>query len=151
MLCILSEPVEHIEPVVVDLSGDELDTAPIMLAVWGSTSHWVGQGGPRNELQAGEHTATVRGRFLRIASFENENREKENGQRQAWVTDEHTVPNKFDSGGSMFIFDEEGNITLLGIIATYSGGSWIGRYAEDDGFPIGVAVEGGDALMEALD
>ncbi|XAM01298.1 trypsin-like serine protease [Phycisphaeraceae bacterium D3-23] len=151
MLCILRDPVEHITPVSLDLSGEEFDASKVMLAAWGSTSNWVGQGGPRTELRAGQHTATVRGAFLRLASFDNENREKANGQRQAYITDENTVPNKFDSGGSMFVVDDEDNVLLAGIIATYSGGTWLGRYAEDAAFPLGVAVEGAEALEEALD
>ncbi|MFI4862265.1 MAG: hypothetical protein ACIAXF_16495 [Phycisphaerales bacterium JB063] len=151
MLCILREPVEHITPVALDLSGEEFESSPIMLAAWGSTSNWVGLSGPRTELRAGQHTATVRGGFLRLASFETENREKPNGQRQAYIVDEHTVPNMFDSGGSMFVVDDEGNVMLAGIIATYAGGAWIGRYAEDERFPLGVAAEGADALEAALD
>ncbi|MEM9413946.1 MAG: trypsin-like serine protease [Planctomycetota bacterium] len=151
MLCILRDPVEHITPVTMDLSGEAFESSKVILAAWGSTAHWVGQGWPRTQLRFGEHTATVRGGSVRLASFENENREKPNGQRQAYITDENTVPNKFDSGGSMFVIDDQDNLLLAGIIATHTRGTWLGRYAEAEAFPLKVAAQGAEALEAALD
>lgn len=149
MLCVLSEPVEHIEPVRVDLTGEGFERRRIVLAGWGSESHWQGVGGPRRGLTVGEHTASVRGQSVALASFETEPRENPEGERAAYIIDPNAVPNLYDSGGSMFI-EEDGDLFLVGIIATYSAGTWVGQYVDDEAFPVRAACQGADALLEAL-
>lgn len=150
MLCILREPVEHIEPVQVDLSGDTHRETPVVLAGWGSTSVWRGNPGPRIELRVGENACRVGNGRATVLHYETEPREKPNGTMSAVITEERAVPNLYDSGGSIFIEDDEGNIRLVGIITTYSGGPWVGPYADNERFPLGAAVQGSDALLDAL-
>jgi hypothetical protein len=151
MLCILREPVEHIRPVELDLSDEASDEAGVVFAAWGSTSNWQGNGGPRHELRVGTNTARIGRGMVSLLAYETEARRKRNGDQGRYITDEHTVPNMFDSGGSIFREDDEGRVRLIGIIATYGGGTWLARYAEDERFPLVAATRGADALREALD
>lgn len=151
MLCILREPVEHIQPAELDFSEETHDETGVVFAAWGSTSNWQGNGGPRHELRVGTNTARIGRGSVALLAYETEAREKRNGEQGRYITDERTVPNMFDSGGSIFREDGEGNVYLIGIISTYGGGTWLARFAEDERFPLGVATQGADALMEALD
>ena len=149
-LGILSKPVDHIEPVKV-LLDDEVKVSKrrCMLAGWGSESLWRGNAGPRKGLRIGENTATRNGGFLRIDSYKVELREKADGSKAAYVIDENAVVNMHDSGGSVFLFDEDDKPILAGIISTYSGGSYLPQANTDD-FPIEAATKGGRELMKVI-
>ncbi|MEM1353512.1 MAG: hypothetical protein AAGC44_02245 [Planctomycetota bacterium] len=148
-LGILEEPVEHIQPVKLWLDGPPLRNRRAVLAGWGSVSPWQGKGGPRPGLRMGENAVSSRGTFLAIDSRRTEMRENEQGQRKAYYIDENAGVNMHDSGGSMFIFDDGGHPILMGIIATYSGGTYL-PMAQEAGFPIEASVRGGAALLEAV-
>ncbi|MGB1125618.1 MAG: trypsin-like serine protease [Phycisphaeraceae bacterium] len=149
-LGILSKPVEHIEPVRV-LLDDDLDVSKrrCMLAGWGSESPWRGAKGPRKGLRVGGNTATRNGGFLRVDSYKVELREKADGSRAAYIVEKNAVPNMHDSGGSIFLLDDEDKPVLAGIISTYSGGMYLPQ-ANTDEFPIEAAVKGGRELMKAI-
>jgi len=148
-LGILEEPVTHIQPVKLLLDSQPVHNRRAMLAGWGSESRWQGNGGPRPGLRIGENTVSSRGSFIALDSARTELRENEKGERKAYFIDERTVINMHDSGGSIFVFDEEDKPVLTGIIATYSGGTWLPAAAEA-GFPLEAATQGGAALLRAI-
>ncbi|MGB0766124.1 MAG: trypsin-like serine protease [Phycisphaeraceae bacterium] len=150
-LGILSKPVEHIQPVRVLLDRQEpVANHRAMLAGWGSESLWKSVPGPRRGLRVGENTVSARGSMLRVDSYLTEVRENSQGQRKTYIVDEHAVPNMHDSGGSIFLLDEEGRPTLAGIISTYSGGTYLPP-AVKAGFPLEAATQGGRSLVKAAD
>lgn len=149
-LGILSKPVEHIEPVQVLLDDAQVFSGRrCMLAAWGSESPWRGGKVPRHGLKIGENTVTRNGGFLRVDSYKTEPREDKDGKINAYIIDENAVPNMHDSGGSMFLFDEDGKPVLAGIISTYSGGPFLAS-AVKDSFPLEAATRGGKAMLDAL-
>lgn len=149
-LGILDHRVEHIEPVALALDAQPFERRAAVLAGWGSVSHWQGLARPRVELRVGENTVTAQNNFLRVDSYRTEPREDARGNRKNYIIDEHAVINMHDSGGSMFLKDEDGSVALAGIIATYSGGSWLPTAAES-GFPLEAATQGAAALIEAVE
>lgn len=149
-LGILAKPVEHIEPVPLLLERDEpTEKQRCVLAAWGSVSPWRGNSGPRPELRTGENTATVYHNILRVDSYKVEPRETDSGKRKAYIVDDNAVPNMHDSGGSMFLLDDQDKPVLAGIISTYTGGTFLPAVDEDN-FPLAEATRGGRALMRAL-
>lgn len=148
-LGILEEPVTHIQPVGLLLDNQPLHNRRAMLAGWGSESRWVGNAGPRIGLRIGENAVSSRASFIALDSARTEMRENEKGERKAYFIDERTVINMHDSGGSIFVFDPEGKPVLAGIIATYSGGTWLPAAAQA-GYPLEAATQGGAALLEAI-
>jgi len=148
-LGILSQPVRHIQPVSVLLDAQAVQSQTLVLAAWGSESQWQGEAGPRRGLRVGENTATSMNGYLRVNSYQTERRENNRGQQGAFITDTHAVPNMHDSGGSMFLLNEDGEPVLAGIIATYTAGTFLPAAAEN-GFPLEAATHGGAALMQAV-
>lgn len=148
-LGILEEPVEHIAPVKVLLDSPPVQARRAMLAGWGSVSPWQGNPGPRPGLRIGENTVTSRAAFIALDSSRTEQREDANGQRKAYYIDQNSVVNMHDSGGSIFIFDDNDQPVLAGIISTYTGGTWLPA-ATEAGFPLEAGTRGGAALLEAL-
>jgi len=149
-LGILAKPVEHIQPVPLLLERDApTEKQRCVLAAWGSVSPWRGEKKPRPELRIGENTATAYHSILRVDSYQVESRETAEGNRKAYIVDENAVPNMYDSGGSMFLFDDQGKPVLAGIISTYTGGTFLPAVDEDN-FPLEAATRGGRALMRAL-
>lgn len=149
-LGILETPVDHITPVKVALDLDAVEQREAVLAGWGSVSNWRGLAKPRIELRVGPNSVTARGPSLRVDSYRTEPREDPQGQQKPWIIDEHAVPNMHDSGGSMFVLDDEGKPMLVGIISTYTGGTWLPA-AADAGFPLEAATRGSAALIEAVE
>lgn len=149
-LGILAKPVEHIEPAALLLDDEELvEARRCTLAGWGSTSHWQGNKQPRPGLRVGDNTATRMRMVIRIDSYQTETREAENGQRRRYVIDDNAVPNMHDSGGSIFLYDEDGKPILAGIISSYTAGTYLPAAAEA-GFPLKAATEGARALVDAI-
>ena len=66
-----------------------------------------------------------------------------------YVVDENAVPNMYDSGGSVFIENDEGQLVLCGIISTYTGGTYLPG-ADAGHFPLRAATQGGRDLLDAL-
>lgn len=149
-LGILSKPVEHIDPVTV-LLDDDMDVSErrCALAGWGSESTIRGRPAPREGLRVGENTATRNGGFLRVDSYKVEQREGKDGKKNIHVIDENAVPNMHDSGGSIFLFDDEDKPILAGIISTYSGGTFLPA-ANTGEFPLDAATQGGRELLKVL-
>lgn len=149
-LGILDHRVEHIAPVALALDAEPFEQHPAILAGWGSVSPWQDNPGPRIELRVGENTVTAQNNFLRIDSNRTEPREDPRGNRKNYIIDEHAVVNMHDSGGSIFLKNEDDSVALAGIIATYSGGAWLPAAAEA-GFPLEAATQGAAALIEAVE
>lgn len=148
-LGILSQPVEHIEPARVLLESDPIEAQTVMLAGWGSESRWQGAPGPRRGLRVGENTATSAGAFIRVLSYETEQRQDNQGRNRNFITDSNAVPNMHDSGGSMFLMNDQGEPVLAGIITTYAGGTFLPA-AVANGFPLEAATHGSEALLQAV-
>jgi len=150
-LGILNKPVTHIQPVRLLLEDIEVKDTKCMLAAWGSESHWKGIDAPRTALKIGENTVTSAGAGIQILSYQTEDRAMFDGKIGSYIIDTHAVPNMFDSGGSIFIFDEEGKPALAGIISTYTGGSYLPGVVKNTGFPLEAATQGARALLDAIE
>ena len=146
---ILAKPVEHIEPVRLNLENTPLKEAKCHLAAWGSESPWRGVASPRNGLRVGTNALSTSSLQFRILSYKTETRVNKSGKQAAYVIDENAVPNMYDSGGSVFIENDAGQLVLCGIIATYTGGTYLPA-ADAEHFPLEAAAKGGRALLDAL-
>ena len=148
----LGKPVDHIQPINVDFSGEPLKEQEGLVAGWGSESPWQGDAGPRKQLMVGPNRFT-RGegdRSIRIVDYQTQSRErgvdpKTKAPRTArYITDTSAVPNVHDSGGAMLLEDEEGRLRLIGVITTYTGGVSLASLREDQTLGWPDAAEGGD-------
>lgn len=146
---ILAKPVEHIQPVKVHLDNEPIKEQLCVLAGWGSESPWRGLNRPRKGLRVGQNKVATNGNSVRILSYKTELRENKQGKRAAYVIDENAVPNMHDSGGSIFLIDEDDKVTLIGLISTYTSGPYLAA-ANTDSFPIKAATQGGRALTAAI-
>lgn len=147
---ILAKPVEHIKPVKLLLENEPLEEAKCHLAGWGSESPWRGVVKPRTGLRVGTNTLSTRGTMFQLLSYETELRVNDEGKKNSYVIDKNAVPNMYDSGGSVFVEDKEGNLLLCGIIATYTAGNYLP--ATNAGhFPMEAASRGARALIDALE
>jgi hypothetical protein len=145
---ILAKPVKHIDPVKLYLENEPLEKTKCHLAGWGSESPWRGVVKPRTGLRVGTNTLSTQGMSFRLLSYKTETRENEEGKRASYVIDENAVPNMYDSGGSVFIEDKDGNLLLCGIIATYTAGNYLPA-ANAEHFPLEAAAKGARALVDA--
>lgn len=153
-LGVLAKPVQHIEPVRVLLDTEvELDKARCVLAGWGSESPWQGVKLPRIGLKVGENTVSQYPRdprILLIDHYKTERRQTEQGDTRAYVVSEQAAPNMHDSGGSVFIFDDEGRPVLAALISSYTAGPYL-AYVASQGAPLEAATRGGKALIAAVE
>lgn len=149
-LGILEEPVKHIKPVTVRLDSSALESRPCILAGWGSTSRFRGASGPRLGLRIGENTVKTDGAKLRYRTSRTEKRDNGHGHQQRYFIEDHAVVNMHDSGGSVFVLDDQDKPVLAGIIATYSSGVCLAK-SQTKAFPIKAATKGASALLDAID
>lgn len=147
---ILEKPVRHIRPVRVLLDEKGFKDRTCILAGWGSTSRFRGSNGPRPGLRIGKNAAATDGRKLRFKTSKTEERENDFGVMQRYFVEDHAVVNMHDSGGSLFVLDEEGEPMLAGVILTYRTAAWLSAMQSDD-FPLKAALQGASALRKALD
>lgn len=132
----LVHPVTHIQPIPIDFDVEPFERRPGYVAGWGSESNWVGQAQPRRQLMIGKTTLTrtAASNAVRIDEFKTEARDwrkdKQTGQwiKKPYVISEAGAPNMHDSGGAMLIEDDKGQLKIIGVISSYGGGSWLGKY-----------------------
>ena len=146
---ILEKEVTHIKPARILLDEKPFKDRVCILAGWGSTSRFKGSYGPRPGLHIGENTATTQGKSLRFRTSRTENRKNEFGILLPYFIEDHAVVNNQDSGGSLFVFDEDGEPMLAGILATYQTAVWLPANRSDR-FPLKAATQGAAELKEAL-
>lgn len=141
-LGLLEREVTHIEPMpmVWDLPEDQPFKG--LVAGWGSESPTIGDKGPRHGLRVGPNVLMRQGRIIRILQFPVERKEvgqRKDGQpilKAVAKDDGVAMPNMHDSGGALIAVSPDGKLGLVGIIASYQSGTWLGQYAEDDQFPL---------------
>ena len=147
---ILAKPVKHIQPVKLHLEDKPLEDVKCHLAAWGSESPWRSVVKPRTGLRVGTNRMSTTRMLYRLLSYKTELRVNEEGKKNSYVIDKNAVPNMYDSGGSVFIEDGDGNLLLCGIITTYTSGHYLPP-ANADHFPLEAATQGARALVDAIE
>ena len=155
---ILEKPVEHIDPMPLDLDDEALDQAKIILAGRGSEHRFRGVGGPRNQLLLGESVALrpPGSPGIRFPAGEVEVRDwrenKETGEmdRKPYVTSDYPLVNLYDSGSAILQLDDEDQPRLIGVVTTYGGGMSLAAFDDDKSFPLSRVVKQGAAALEGL-
>lgn len=141
-LGVLEREVTHIEPMPMLWDVPQDQPFKGMIAGWGSENPVIGKGHPRLGLRAGPNTLMRRGDNILILQFPTERKEtgkNKEGQPiiQNVAKDEGVaMPNMHDSGGAMIAVSPDGKLGLVGIIATYRLGTWLGQYVDDEDFPL---------------
>lgn len=138
---VLEHEVEHIEPMPILWDVPENQPFKGLIAGWGSTHRFIGNGSPRPGLRVGPNEFVRQGNAIGILNFPTErkvvgkNKDGKPIMRNVAVGDV-AMPNMHDSGGALLAVSPQGELRLVGVISSYRVGTYLGQYQDDDKFPL---------------